>query len=114
MLLGKFVPIFNSLFDIKNHIGKFSAEKPERFFEHGIFKLREGCGTWMWNVDVEGCGTKWHPCNKCISNRNVNQNEPPQPFESVQSIAKIRIFNFTILFSHSGYMLCQSIRSSMC
>lgn len=41
MLLGKFIPIFNSLADIKNHIGKFLAEEPERLRKGGIFKLRE-------------------------------------------------------------------------
>ena len=41
MLLGKFVSIFNSLVDIKNHIGKLFAEKPETFWKDGILELRE-------------------------------------------------------------------------
>lgn len=30
---------FNSLVEIKNHVEKFFAEKPERFWKDGIFKL---------------------------------------------------------------------------
>lgn len=41
MLLGKFVPIFNSSVDIKNHIEKLFSEEPERFWKHGTFKSRE-------------------------------------------------------------------------
>lgn len=44
MLLEKFVLIFNSLVEIKNHIEKFFAEKPGRFWEDEIFKLRERWG----------------------------------------------------------------------
>lgn len=32
---------FDSLDDIKNHLEQFFAEKPEQFWEDGIFKLRE-------------------------------------------------------------------------
>jgi len=32
---------FNSLVEIKNHLEKFFAEKPERFWKDGIFKLPE-------------------------------------------------------------------------
>ena len=52
MLLGKFVPIFNTFVDIKNRIEKFSAGKPESFQYDGIFKLRE-----RWRNVVEQNGT---------------------------------------------------------
>jgi len=32
---------FNSLVEIKDHVEKFFAEKPERFWKDGIFKLPE-------------------------------------------------------------------------
>ncbi|EZA51417.1 Histone-lysine N-methyltransferase SETMAR [Ooceraea biroi] len=32
---------FNSLIDIKNHLEEFFAEKPKKFWENGIFQLRE-------------------------------------------------------------------------
>ena len=49
MLVGKFVPILNSLADVKTHIEKFLTEKSfslrererERFFKDGTFKLYE-------------------------------------------------------------------------
>lgn len=44
MLLEKFVPIFNSLVDIKNHTEKFFAEKSGRFWKDEIFKLRDRWG----------------------------------------------------------------------
>lgn len=51
MLLEKCVPIFNSLDDIKNHGEKFFAEKPERLFKDGLFKLHE-----RWTNVVEQSG----------------------------------------------------------
>lgn len=39
--LGKLVRIFNSLLDVKNHIEKFLADKPQRFRKNGIFQSRE-------------------------------------------------------------------------
>ena len=38
--------------DTKDHIEKFLAEKPERFWKHEIFKLRE-----RWRKVVEENGT---------------------------------------------------------
>jgi len=32
---------FNSLVEVKNHLEKFFAEKPERFWKDGIFKMPE-------------------------------------------------------------------------
>ncbi|XP_012060168.1 PREDICTED: histone-lysine N-methyltransferase SETMAR-like [Atta cephalotes] len=43
---------FNSLIEIKNHLEKFFAEKPERFWKDGIFKLPE-----RWRKVVEQKGT---------------------------------------------------------
>ena len=43
---------FNSLVDIKNHIDKFFVEKPQKFWEDGIFKLPE-----RWRKVVEQKGT---------------------------------------------------------
>jgi len=43
---------FNFLVDIKNHIEKFFAKKPENFWKDGIFKLRE-----RWRKVVEQNGT---------------------------------------------------------
>ena len=42
---------FNSLVEIKNHLEKFFAEKPERFWKDGIFKLPE-----RWRKIVEQNG----------------------------------------------------------
>jgi len=43
---------FNSLVEVKNHLKKFFAEKPERFWKDGIFKLPE-----RWRKIVEQNGT---------------------------------------------------------
>ncbi|XP_018046256.1 PREDICTED: histone-lysine N-methyltransferase SETMAR-like [Atta colombica] len=43
---------FNSLVEVKNHLEKFFAEKPERFWKDGIFKLPE-----RWRKVVEQNGT---------------------------------------------------------
>ena len=51
MLLGKFVPIFNSLFDIKNHVGKFSAEKTWEVFRAWNIQI-----TWKMGKVVERNG----------------------------------------------------------
>lgn len=48
MLLGKYVPIFNSLNDIKNHSEKFFAEK-----------LR-GCGRMDYSSCVKDGETLWN------------------------------------------------------
>lgn len=52
MLLEKFVPIFNSLVDIKNNIEQFFAEKPGRFWKDEIFKLRERWGKVVEQNDI--------------------------------------------------------------
>jgi len=39
---------FNSLIEVKNHLEKFFAEKLERFWKDGIFKLPE-----RWRKVVE-------------------------------------------------------------
>ncbi|KOX75124.1 Histone-lysine N-methyltransferase SETMAR [Melipona quadrifasciata] len=43
---------FNSLAEIKNHVEKFFVEKPERFWNDGIFKLLE-----RWRKVIEQNGT---------------------------------------------------------
>jgi len=43
---------FNSLVEVKNYLEKFFAEKPERFWKDGIFKLPE-----RWRKVVEQNGT---------------------------------------------------------
>ncbi|KOC70126.1 Histone-lysine N-methyltransferase SETMAR [Habropoda laboriosa] len=43
---------FNSMVEIKNHIEKFFAEKSEKFWKDGIFKLPE-----RWRKVVEQNGT---------------------------------------------------------
>ena len=43
---------FNSSIDIKIHIEKFLAEKPERFCKDGIFKLHERWGGVVEENDI--------------------------------------------------------------
>jgi len=43
---------FNSLVEVKNYLEKFFAEKPEKFWKDGIFKLPE-----RWRKIVEQNGT---------------------------------------------------------